>query len=179
MQSLDLIIFVLGGLIVGILLAIVLIILSRTNHSIKGEYDERQRLMKGRAFESATFTGLGYSLLVYIMDLGGVDIPMQTGLIVLVGGILSILVYVTQAIITDAYIGLNEKFGRTMLLFAFCAIFNAFPLISNIRNGLLVKNGMLTNSCGNVIIVFMILYVMIIMTIKHLLSDREGSDEES
>lgn len=179
MDSALLIVFILAGVLVGILIALALILISRTNHSLKGQYDERQKLMKGKAFESAFYTGLGYLLLIYLLDLGHFRFPVQTGLVALIGGTLSLTVYVTQAVFTDAYIGLNEKYGRTMLIFIVCAFLNIFPAVSNYVNGTYVKNGVLSNTFGNVIILFMILYVMIIMTIKHLLSDREGSDEES
>ena len=104
MDPLNVVLFILVVIFVSVLLVIALLWLSRTDHSLKGEYDERQMLMKGNAFRGAFFTALGYSLLIFLLDIVGVKIPMETGLLVLTGGMISLIVYVTIAIMNDAYI---------------------------------------------------------------------------
>ena len=180
MNTLNVVLFILLVVGVSALVTIAIIMLSRTNHSLKGEYDERQQLMKGKAFRAAFFTGLGYSLLVFLLDIVGCKIPMETGLLGLTGGMISLVVYVTIAIMNDAYIGLNEKLGSTLGLFAVCGVMNIIPAITNIRSGGFVKNGVLTNSFANVIIFAMLFIISAVLVIKHCVMNRgEESDEES
>lgn len=180
MNSLNILFFIIIIILISVLLTITLILLSRTNHSLKGEYDERQQLMKGKAFRAAFFTGLGYSLLVFLLDIAGVKIPMETGLLILTGGMISLIVYVTIAIMNDAYIGLNERFGSTIGVFAVCAFFNIIPLIMNIKDGKFIENGVLTNIFANALVLAMLFIVSAVLIIKHLIINKgEESDEES
>ena len=180
MDPLNVVLFILVVIFVSVLLVIALLWLSRTDHSLKGEYDERQMLMKGKAFRGAFFTALGYSLLIFLLDIVGVKIPMETGLLVLTGGMISLIVYVTIAIMNDAYIGLNEKLGSTLLVFLACGFINIVPIITNIREDKFVKNGVLTNSFANVIMVVMLFIISAVLIIKHLVINKgEESDEES
>ena len=43
MNSLNILFFIIIIILISVLLTITLILLSRTNHSLKGEYDERQQ----------------------------------------------------------------------------------------------------------------------------------------
>jgi 4-amino-4-deoxy-L-arabinose transferase-like glycosyltransferase len=158
------------GVLTGIVVGLLIVVLLLKKRVVCKEFDERQELARGKAFQYAFFTLLGC-----VLVLGCVD-----QLDAMARGMLSICIAITVFAITairkDAYLSLYENPRTVMILFAVLAAFNLLLGIRSALDGKLVENGVLTFRVTNLLLAVMLVVIMVAYGLR-CLSRREEEDE--
>ena len=167
------------GLCVGIFVAIlVLSLLRKRRGGASNEYDERQVMVRGKAFNRAFLT-----LMLYLLADAGVCVLWQPwampGVSNILGIFLAIGVFLVVAIRGDAYFSLQEK-PRTFRLLCLVVIFCQMPnIIMTIRDPeeSFLTDGRLNENCLAVgcIVVFAVALVSIWLHEKQQ-TEEDGED---
>jgi 4-amino-4-deoxy-L-arabinose transferase-like glycosyltransferase len=158
------------GVLTGIAAGLLIVALLLKKRVVRKEFDERQELARGKAFQYAFFTLLGCVLVVGCFDCFD---SLASGMLSIC---IAITVFAITAIRKDAYLSLYENPRTVMILFAVLAAFNLLLGIRAALDGKLVENGVLTFQVTNLLLAVMLLVVMIAYGLR-CLSRREEEDE--
>lgn len=162
-----------AGVIIGIILIAFLFKFTRKDGSVKCKYDERQQLIRGRGFKYGFFTMIVCEALVILFG-GILEMFVERNIISFFGICLGVVVYASYSLWNDGYIALNENPKRLMIVFAVLSLMNIVIGISNILNGTLIENGIVSYRAVNLICGVMVLIIFIEMIIKY----TSGKDSE-
>lgn len=163
-----------AGVAVGILLvAVVMFIFNRKAHTDgarKPRFDERQELVRGRGYKYAFFT-----LMVYLVAYGVIGYTWFAPLVgAFLGLVIGVGVYACYTIWQDAYFALNEKRRMYILLDALIFAINAAAGVSNILQGRVMENGVVTGGGSlNLMCAVLFLVVLVALLCKEIASRRE------
>ena len=158
------------GVVVGCLLVAIVLAASKKETPAIGKYDERQIVAQGEAYKYGFYTIMIYMGILMICHASGVDLPLDTGLQILVGILISAAVLATPLILKDAYFRLDENRNGWIISFVAMGLLNlAFGAV-NIMNGNNIADGKLTTAgnanlfCGVLLVYFLI--VILVKTVK-------------
>ena len=167
------------GLVIGLLLAVVLItVIIRSDNSLKGNYDERQELNRGRAYKGGFYSILVYCGVIWLMGMARYEFKCDAGFLAGLGASFGLMVFGVITVALDAYLALNDRPGTTIGSMAVIAIVNYLIFMMNYYNGLVVRDGKLTSTCVNLMLAIVITVILGAVMIKRLM-DKGGGDEES
>lgn len=162
------------GVAVGLIFLAIVLKFSKTDGGIRSKFDERQKIVRATGFKFAFFT-----LVIYDMAYGFLNSAMDRRFMddlsgMFIGCCLSVVVYAAYAVWNEGYFSINENPKRILIVFGIVAVFNMAFGIRNLVQGRLIKDGMLTSECLNLIcgITFIVLFA--IMFIKWQVSKREA-----
>lgn len=150
--------FIMGFLVGLVIVAIVTVILRlalNNEWKIKGEYDERQQLVRGRGYKYSFFTLLLCVGVILTLSTCYVNMVLFRILSFTACGI-SICVYATYAIWHDAYFGVN---ARPKLLLIYSAIIG----FGNLLIGLIEINEV---HAANLICAGIFLWICLVILVK-------------
>ncbi|MBQ3373890.1 MAG: hypothetical protein IJI45_10775 [Anaerolineaceae bacterium] len=168
------------GYIIGILLGIILVIVfykfSNTNHKTKTQYDERQKELRGKAYQYAFYTLMIFEVLLFILDLCELPLPFPGYLLHFAGICLGSLVLASYCIWKDVYWGLNNNRKRYGILFLVCGILNAIPVIGAITHGGLFQQGESPVPAINLMVLILMVVIGTELLVKQLLEKREAEE---
>lgn len=171
--------FILGALIgaaVWCILILIFLKLTRTDGTMKSKFDERQRIVQGKAYKYGFFILLVYNLLLGILDSGLNIRYADMGTEMVLGVLISVMVCAAYSIWNDGYFSLNENIVRVLAGFGIMALINIGLGIYNLRFGGIVENGILTIYCLNFFCGLVISVIMIIAVVKYIYNKK---DEEA
>lgn len=166
------VITILGAIIVVLLFVIVLAAVQRGN-SMKGNYDERQELLRGRGAKYGLYSMVFLNAILYLVESMGVRLPMGAGIAVVLSVFVGIGVYAVYCIWMDAYFALNQRAG---VLTGFLLIVGVINVVIGIRawlNHTLIQNNQLTDRCLNLFCGIMMVIICGTMILKKVCKDRE------
>lgn len=103
-----------GGLVIGLLVIVTFV---RKDHSIKAQYDERQLLIRGKAYKYGFITMAVVNFFLCILE------KCDTNLLYL-SAMLGIGVVCFYNIIHDAYLALNERYLSTAVILLILSVMN-------------------------------------------------------
>ena len=122
-------------------------------------------------------------MVIYNAAYGIIDMALEikwtetlTGL--MIGVCIAILVHVVYSIWHECYFSLNEEPKKVLLLFGIISVVNVLIAINQGIHGELIENGMLTNSCANLVVAVMFGIIMIALAIKTVLKKAEVEEED-
>lgn len=123
------------GIVIAVGIALIAWFIKRKQNPNSWQFDERQVIGRGKAFQAGFFTTLAASAAVSIWEyiegsLPGIPFLWHIGAL-----LFGVLVFALTAIHFDAYVGMNEnpgKFTRTGVIFTIAMILIA---IANLTNG--------------------------------------------
>lgn len=156
-------------------LVAVLLIASKNSDKSLSEYDERQMLARGKAFQYAFITLVTYSILVSLSQMLGIDLPVIAPTLSFWGISLSIIIFCTIAIWQDAYFALNENRTSLLIIFSIITVVNLIILISTIVSGSLIINGRIDYGGISVASCVMFVWLFVMLLAK---SIREKKEED-
>lgn len=164
------------GLCVGILVAVVVLtVLRKRRGGASNEYDERQQMVRGKAYGAAFFT-----LMCYLPVNAAVNRCWRPwtlpGIDSLIGLFLAVAVFMVYAIRGDAYFSLREKpgtFKGLCLVVIACQLPNIVMTILHSDESFLT-DGLLNSNCMSVACVI----VFIVALVAFLLHNRVREDGE-
>ena len=163
-----------AGVAVGILLvAVGMYFFGRKAHTDgarRPKFDERQELIRGRGYKYAFF-----ALLVYLVAYGVIGYTWFAPLAgAFLGLVIGVGVYACYTIWQDAYFALNEKRRMYILLDALIFVINAAAGVSNVLEGRVMENGVVTGGGSlNLMCAVLFLVIMVMLLIKEIASRRE------
>ncbi|MBP3506213.1 MAG: hypothetical protein J6K43_07415 [Lachnospiraceae bacterium] len=165
---------VLAGIVIGAILIIVVLILTKTDGNIEPKYDERQLLERGKGFKLAFFVEMIYTAFLILMYIMEIKVPVATEVLLFFGIVLSVFVYAVYCIRKEAYISLNESVKKLNVAFLLIGIANLLIGVSHCFSGGMIQDGVLTFRSLNLICgIFMMIMSIVIGT-----SQIESKEEE-
>ena len=131
--------------IVVALLAVLAAVLMRWKLRSVKKYDERQELLRGRAyragFTAMLLTGVGYLLLTVFLDRPLMEDAVCAMFLMFVG----LTVFAVRCVWTDAFFTASRQRPMYLALLAVVVVLNGISAIRSLREGGLVANGVLTS----------------------------------
>ncbi|NLG04866.1 MAG: hypothetical protein GX567_13700 [Clostridia bacterium] len=170
--------FFVGFFCVLFIFGIIIFVLKKKAHiGGKCEYDERQQLVRGKAFKIGFFTlifyNAGYGLLSEMIGRSFASVSFA----MLFGIIFTVVIYGAYCMWNDAYFALNETPKTAVaLLIAICMI-NLIIGITNLVSGRCFVNGMITVSAMNLIVGVALFILFIIISIKTLINKNAERED--
>lgn len=153
------------GLLVGLAVAVPLLKFMKKDGKLKCKYDERQEIVRGRAFKYGFFTYLVYLFLDMIYG-DYLERVMERGVVSFAGLILGVVVYAGYAIWNDGYFSLNEYPVRVVLTFAVLSLtyfavagIHIFALKDMVKHGVLSIHA-ITLLCGIMMLIILLLVLV-------------------
>lgn len=133
--------------------------------TMKGKYDERQKVIQGIGYKYGFLTmavaGMAYALLSTAWE-----IPVTTTVGVTACVFLGIMVYVVYCIWKDAYFGLTNQRSQFIILISIVTIVNMATSIVSICNGEIVRNGVVGDKALSLICAILFLVILVALVIK-------------
>lgn len=172
---------ILVGVVTGFSIVAIMIVISKKDDSIKNKFDERQSVVRNKGMKIAYYILLIYCELYMIAKVCDYYIPVEDGLIIFAGVIVSIVYFAVYSIFKDCYYALNEQRERFIVFFAIMGVGNlAFYIVYVLRNGILT-DGKIT-AVGNIngLVGLAFLTCTVSSIIKAFIDKKaEETDEES
>jgi hypothetical protein len=110
------------GLVLGFLL--VAIVMTIATKDKKAKYDERQALVRGRGFAYG-FSGLLISnLVVFLLDIIGIDLHMRMSVAMLICSLVGITISACYCIWNDGYFAINQNKGLILIVIGIGGVIN-------------------------------------------------------
>ena len=156
-----------AGIVIGLILVVFLFKFANINHRAKTQYDERQKEIRGQAYQYAFYTLIGFEVLMLLLEVCEIRIPMQNYLLHFAGILIGCIVLACYCIWHDVYWGLNNNRKRYALIFLAAAVLNAIPVIGALMHGGLMEDGVFTAAVLNVMVLIMMAVIGIMLLIKH------------
>lgn len=165
------------GMLVGVAVGLVLVALCfkyvRIRKGSNFEYDERQQLARGNGFKYAYVTSIVYNGVLCLLTMAGIPLPIAQSVLIMIGILLSVLVYVIYCIQHDAYVSLNENANRLMIVFVILGGFNTLIGVMHLIHGTMFKDGVFTFHGINLLCGIFLLLVAVVLFAHTKLQTRE------
>lgn len=126
------------GIVVGFLVLAVWMLIRR---NADGEYDERQMLVRGRAYQYGFATLVFYNLIYGAAYMYSVPDWCDNMVGMLIGVLLSLAVFCGYCIWKDAYMNLNQSPGFVYFIFGALGVVNLLLGIISLKTGEFFENG--------------------------------------
>lgn len=174
-MNLEMILGFISGLMIGCILIAILLKITKTDHSMKCKYDERQELIRGKGFKYGFFTLIIFNFLAAMLS-SFVEKPhIEAEALMIIGILIGIFVYVTYCIWHESYFSLNENPKRVLIAFFLIALVNLGVGYSHYLNGVLFRNGVLTVYCVNLFCGLLFLMIFLVLSAKCICKKREDA----
>ncbi|MDY5613614.1 hypothetical protein [Dysosmobacter sp.] len=138
-------------------------------------FDERQERARGQAYKYGFWTLMTCLLLYGFSDMVlGRWCDVLTGVMLCVAA--ALIVFGSVCIVKDAYLSLKEKPRTIMTLLTVIALLNLSIGAMNLKNGRVVKDGVLTYGAVNGICGVLMLTILVVYVVNYLLAKREAGE---
>lgn len=162
-----------SGLVIGIILVIVLLRLTKKDYSLRCMYDERQQLVRGRGFKYGFFTLMIYDIF-YGWGMDALDQQYIDDVTAMIFGVcLGVAVYASYCIWHEGYFSLNENPKRVLLVFGILAVLNFIIFAVQILHGTVMEDGVITYHCVNLLCGVLFIFLFIVIFAKWFCNRRE------
>jgi MFS family permease len=177
MNTAKLVGFIVGGVISVFLVLIILKFINKDS-SLRAKYDERQHIVRGRAYRIAFWTAVILLALYSFIDAYKIDIPIKRHVIPFIIIMISVLVHTSYAILNDGYFGMNESRKRAMVMFVLIGLLNFGISILEMNRGQMIEDGKLSSPFMNLICGISFVIIGIVLFIKSRISKDDYAEEE-
>ena len=149
-----------------------ILIVSKFSKNKSYNFDERQEIIRGRAFKYAYFSyliyGIGYSAVSDLLEKDFMTTPTSF----LVGMYISLIIFAVYNICNEAFFAFNQKPVSYILIFSITTLCSGFSGISAIIDGSIIENGVLTLDCIGVISSITFAIILIAMLLKMIINKK-------
>ena len=167
------------GLAFGIVTALIVfaIVWKFSKKSMKGTFDERQELVRGRGYKYACFTMLGLLTLDLLAESFGAfeTLPVTRTLAVFFMILAGVMVYALYCIKNDSYFGVGTDTRTYRAVMWIVIVCNAISGFSGLKDGALVDGKLSFGPCASLMFCLAFVIIMISLSIKQ----RKMADEEA
>lgn len=172
-----------AGLAFGIVTALIIfvVIWKFSKKAMKGQFDERQELVRGRGYKYACFTLLGLITVDLLAESFGwfETLPFTRELALFAIILIGVMVYALYCIKNDSYFGVGTDTRTYRAVMWVVIVSNAISAFSNLRDGAMVDGKLEFGRCASLLFVISFVIIMIALYVKKIRADREESDEEA
>ena len=167
------------GLAFGIVAALILfvIIWKFNKKTMKGRFDERQELVRGRGYKYACFTLLGLILVYLLIESYNafeiLPIPRTLALFVII--LAGVMVYALYCIKNDSYFGVGTDYRTYRAVMWVVIVCNAISGVSGLRGGAMEDGKLAFGPCASLLFCLAFTVIMISLSIKQ----RSMANEEA
>ena len=168
------------GMLVGIAVAIgifAVIAAIGKKRGRRGEFDERQELIRGKAYQHAFFAVMLYSALYGLLVVTAERPLMEDGLSALVAMFVGVVVFAVESIARDAFFTAKNRPKSYIILYAAVIFSQLVNAVGNIREGGLVQDGVLTMKVLPLVCAAVFAIVLAAIIVKAVQPQKEDDDE--
>lgn len=169
------------GFVVGLMIAAIALVFifkyANKDGKIKTEYDERQKAVRGKAYQYAFYAEVFAQAVLMIMLMSGIELPVENYALVFIAVIFGCTVLAVYCIWNDVYWGLNNNHKRYHMVFMIAILLNLLPVLGPVFAGSLFVNGKIGLPMLNIVVLVMMFIVYIELLVKKI-KDKSDSREE-
>ncbi len=162
-----------AGILIGVILGVILLAIAKKDNSMKKNYDERQELFRGKGAKYSFYTMFVLNLGIFVLETAGVQLPMSTGLAMMLCAIIGGSVDAIYCVWTDAYFALNQKTNILIGVFVVGGAINLMIGIGAFLEGMAIQNNQLTLHSMNLFCGIMMIVICGALILKKVCRDRE------
>lgn len=159
--------------IAAILICSLIYLVTKLNDKLINEYDERQELLRGRAYRLGFIVMASFFGIVALLNLIGVTIPADKYIVDVMGIAIGLAVMTTVSIVNDAFFALNENSKLLIPILFVITLANTIVAVMNIISGNVIADGVLTVGFLNVIVSVYLLYMLTLILVKSKMNKSE------
>lgn len=167
------------GILVGIAVALgiwAIIAAVGRKRGKPGEFDERQQLIRGKAYQHAFIAVMLFSAL-YGLAVMMVEHPLMVdGLSALVAMFVGVVVFAVESIARDAFFTAKNRPKSYIILYAAVIFSQIVNAVGNIREGGLVQDGVLTMKVLPLVCAAVFAIVLAAIIVKAVQPQKEDED---
>ncbi len=172
-----------AGLAFGIVTALIIfaLIWKFSKKSMKGTFDERQELVRGRGYRYACFTMLG--LLVLDLMIESLDafniLPVPRTLAIFFIILAGVMVYALYCIKNDSYFGVGTDTRTYRAVMWVVIVCNAISGFTGLKSGAMENGKLSFGPCASLLFCLAFVIIMISLSIKqrNLAKDEAAEDD--
>jgi len=170
------------GLAFGIVTALIIFALvwKFSKRSMKGTFDERQELVRGRGYKYACFTMLG--LLVLDLLIESLDafetLPVTRSLAIFIMILAGVMVYALYCIKNDSYFGVGTDTRTYRAVMWIVIVCNAISGFSGLREGAIEDGKLAFGPCASLLFCLAFVIIMISISVKQRNLAKEEAAED-
>ncbi len=171
------------GLAFGIVTALVIfaVIWKFSKKHMKGTFDERQELVRGRGYKYACFTMLGLMVLDLLAE--GYDLfetlPFTRELAIFFMILAGIMVYAIYCIRNDSYFGVGTDARTYRAVMWIVIVCNGVSGIHGLRDGAIVDGKLSVGPCASLLFCASFILIMISLYVRNHASVEEDADDDT
>lgn len=161
------------GFFIGLGIAVIILAITKNKGEYKEKYDERQTLVRGKAFKYAFEVAIVYFAMLGIFAEADLLQKFSISGLIMSGIIISICVCASYAIWNDGYFSLSTNKRGLLISFGFIEIANIVLMIISFVSGMIIDNGKVSFFLGIIVssVVFLVLFIIIL--VKSIIDRRE------
>lgn len=162
------------GVVIGLLVVVIILAVTKTGDDTKNQFDERQELVRGKGFQYGFFAIMISNAVLLFMK--AFEIPLFSDLQVamVLSIVIGVSVFASYCIWNDGYFALNENRKSLLVMFGFIGLLNLVIGIGNIFAGVVIENGAFTFRSTNLFCSMMFIVVFIMLLLKQI---KDGKEE--
>jgi hypothetical protein len=168
---------VLIGLIFGIFLTAVLFLAVHTDGKLKGKFDEKQTLARGRSYTYAFYTTVAANLIMMILYALNIPVPFEPYIAFFIALIPSAFVQGFFAIWNDAGEGLNTKKNSSFKLYIVIGTVNLLLAVFFIATGMMYVDGKFTIGFVALLCGIMMFFMLVVTCIRERIRAKEEEED--
>ena len=161
-------------LVFAVLIVAAIILIAGKKGTSK-EYDERQRLLRGQAYQHAFLTLLVYCVLYGTLSFVTERHFMEDGAAVFIGAFLGLAVFAVECVWRDAFFAISRTPRSYLILYAVVTAVELINTVIRIRNGSLIRDGLLTVDCVYPAMGLTFLSILVAVVLRRL-TGKEAED---
>ena len=166
------------SLLVPVILCIV-VVYEVSRSLAHADHDERQRLIRGKAFTAAFYAVTGLDALIILLYSMGITI-MSAEVLAALHLYLGVIVSAVYCAVKDAYYSPSDFKSpyRYPLVLGIIGILNLIGGIIQAKAGGIIENGMLTNRCFGLLIGLSFCFLAVVFLVRAIKIKNEPEEDE-
>ena len=171
-----------AGLAFGIVTALIIFALvwKFSKKTMKGKFDERQELVRGRGYKYASFTLLGLITLDLLAESLGAfaKLPVTRELALFFIILTGVMVYALYCIKNDSYFGVGTDYRTYRAVMWVIVVCNAVSAFSGLRSGAIVDGKLAFGPFSALLFVLAFAIILISLSVKQRTAAIEEAEED-
>ncbi len=172
-----------AGLAFGIVTAWIIfaLIWKFSKKSMKGTFDERQELVRGRGYRYACFTMLGLLILDLLIESFDAfeTLPVSRTLAVFFIILAGVMVYALYCIKNDSYFGVGTDTRTYRAVMWIVIVCNAISGFTGLKEGAMVDGKLAFGPCASLLFCLAFVIIMISLSVKQRnLAEEEAAEDD-
>ena len=171
-----------AGLAFGIVTALIIfaVVWKFSKKSMKGTFDERQELVRGRGYKYASFTMLALLVLDLLLESFGAfeTLPVTRMLAIFIMILAGVMVYALYCIKNDSYFGVGTDSRTYRAVMWIVIVCNAVSGFTGLKEGAMEDGKLAFGPCASLLFCLAFVIIMISIGIKQRKAAAEEAEED-